>query len=265
MTKLEQLKRLNHLLLIDLPQYKEQAENFPQDIDSQWNLFRSLINMREPKPVTDDFLKIQDELLQHEIAVKGITDIVNLAPVRQNLYLWRGDITTLKVDAIVNAANSGMTGCYYPLHGCIDNAIHTYAGVQLRLECDNQMKQQGYPEPTGQAKITNAYNLPSKYIIHTVGPIVAGKLTKKDCELLASCYSSCLEIAIENRIKSIAFCCVSTGEFHFPNEIAAEIAVKTVSKYLKNHPSLQVVFNVFKDNDYRIYEETLKREKNNNQ
>ena len=175
------------------------------------------------------------------------------------LVLWRGDITTLKIDAIVNAANSALRGCFVPCHSCIDNIIHTYAGVQLRLDCDTIMNEQGYEEPTGQAKITPAYNLPSRYVIHTVGPIVSGKLTKKHCRQLADCYCSCLGLAAENGLKSIAFCCISTGEFHFPQQKAAEIAVKTVREYLKQDTSIErVVFNVFKPEDQEIYREILK-------
>ena len=175
-----------------------------------------------------------------------------------SLYLWRGDITTLRVGAIVNAANSGMTGCWQSNHACIDNCIHTFAGVQLRQECDEIMRQQGYEEPTGQAKITGAYNLPSDYVIHTVGPIISGELTRQHCELLASCYRSCLDIAQANNIKSIAFCCISTGVFHFPNERAAEIAVDTVRMWLAEHNcDIKVVFNVFGQNDEAIYRRVL--------
>ena len=169
-----------------------------------------------------------------------------------------GDITRIEADAIVNAANSGMTGCYIPCHGCIDNAIHTYAGVQLRLECAGLMVKQGRPEPTGQAKITQAYNLPCRYVLHTVGPIVHGALTKEHERQLASCYRSCLELAREKNIKSLAFCCVSTGEFHFPSQRAAEIAVETVKAWQAQHPGeREVVFNVFKDSDRAIYEKLL--------
>ena len=171
----------------------------------------------------------------------------------------QGDITTLRCDAIVNAANSAMTGCYVPNHRCIDNAIHSFAGVELRLECDEIMNRQGYGEPTGQAKITNAYNLPCKYIIHTVGPIISYKLTSEDCELLASCYRSCLNLAAKNNLESIAFCCISTGEFHFPNDKAAQIAIKTVEEFMKKDTSVKkVIFNVFKDMDKEIYRKLLK-------
>ena len=205
------------------------------------------------------FLKVQDEYLKEEINKKGIVDINNLNPIQKGIYLWQGDITTLRCDAIVNAANSAMTGCYVPNHRCIDNAIHSFAGVELRLECDEIMNRQGHGEPTGQAKITNAYNLPCKYIIHTVGPIISYKLTSEDCELLASCYRSCLNLAAKNNLESIAFCCISTGEFHFPNDKAAQIAIKTVEEFMKKDTSVKkVIFNVFKDMDKEIYRELLK-------
>ena len=201
---------------------------------------------------------MQDAYLQGETAAKVITDIADLTPIQPGLYLWRGDITTLKCDAIVNAANSGMTGCYISNHRCIDNAIHTFAGVELRLACAELMEQQGYPEPTGRAKITPAFNLPCKYVLHTVGPIIDGRVTKADKELLASCYRSCLELAAENGLESVAFCCISTGEFHFPNEQAAQIAVETVKEFLKTQTSVKkVIFNVFKDLDKAIYEKLL--------
>ncbi len=230
-----------------------------------FDLFRALVNQRPPSPISDEFIKVQDELLQEMLQTKAITsmgDLQNMNEAKElnsietGIYLWQGDITTLKVDAIVNAGNSGMTGCYYPLHKCIDNAIHTFSGIQLRIKCDEIMKQQGYPEPTGIAKITSGYNLPSKYVIHTVGPIVHGALTEKDCNELENCYKSCLDIAVENNVKSIAFCCISTGEFHFPNEKAGEIAVKVVKEYLKNH-KMDIIFNVFKDTDYDIYKKLL--------
>lgn len=259
MDRLEQLLELNQMLLSEQPQYREQAAEFPQELQAQWHLFRSLVNVREPKPVGRAFLELQDSLLKKMIAEKGITKIDSLIPLQENIYLWQGDITTLQVDGIVNAANSGMTGCYCPCHGCIDNAIHTFAGVQLRLECAAMMKEQGYPEPTGKAKITKAYNLPCQSVLHTVGPIVTGKLSEKDCALLASCYQSCLELAEQNHLKSLAFCCISTGEFHFPNQEAAEIAVKTVKEFLSMHTEISVVFNVFKNEDYQIYHQILSR------
>ena len=228
--------------------------------DELWLAFRSLVNGRPPWPAPAEFLAAQDELLQGLIADAGVATLADTtpSPTDPRLRLWRGDITTLAVDAIVNAANSGMTGCYIPNHRCIDNAIHTFAGVELRLTCEQLMEQQGYPEPTGQAKITPAFNLPCRYVLHTVGPIISGRVTKEDKELLASCYRSCLELAAENDLESVAFCCISTGEFHFPNDLAAEIAVRTVKEYLKKQTSVKkVIFNVFKDLDKAIYEKLL--------
>ena len=231
----------------------------PQDFEEQRALLRALMNVRIAKNIDDEFIKVQDEYLKEEIKRKGIVDIDDLKPIKDGIYLWQGDITTLRCDVIVNAANSGMTGCYVPNHRCIDNCIHSFAGVQLRLECDEIMTKQGYSEPTGQAKITKSYNLPCKYIIHTVGPIINGKLTSKDCDLLESCYKSCLELAVKNNLESIAFCCISTGEFHFPNDKAAQIAVKTVEEFMKKETSLKkVIFNVFKDMDKEIYRKLLK-------
>ncbi|MFQ7446417.1 protein-ADP-ribose hydrolase [Intestinibacter bartlettii] len=231
----------------------------PQDFEEQRELLRALMNVRIAKNVDDEFIKVQDEYLKEEIKRKGIVDIDDLKPIKDGIYLWQGDITTLRCDVIVNAANSGMTGCYVPNHRCIDNCIHSFAGVQLRLECDEIMTKQGHGEPTGQAKITNSYNLPCKYIIHTVGPIINGKLTSEDCDLLESCYKSCLELAAKNNLDSIAFCCISTGEFHFPNDKAAQIAVKTVEEFMKKETSLKkVIFNVFKDMDKEIYRKLLK-------
>ena len=248
---------LINALIHEQPNYKD--IQIPENIREQKQLLRSLMNVRSPMPLSEDIMEIQDDYLREEINKMGITDFDRLLPEQGQLYLWKGDITTLRVDAIVNAANSQMLGCFVPCHACIDNAIHTFAGVQLRLICDNIMKKQCKPEETGKVKITPAYNLPSKYVLHTVGPIVNGKLTEKDCELLASCYHSCLELAEQNNINSIAFCCISTGEFHFPNEIAARIAVNTVKNYINNTESeMKVIFNVFKEKDYGLYQRLLK-------
>ena len=236
-----------------------QKQIIPADSERQKILLRGLMNVRRPQPVGADFLQVQDEYLQVEAAAKGITDISDLSPIQPGLYLWQGDITTLRCDAIVNAANSGLTGCYAPNHRCIDNAIHTYAGVELRLACAELMERQGYPEPTGRAKITPAFDLPCRYVLHTVGPIISGRVTQEDEDLLASCYRSCLELAAENGLESVAFCCISTGEFHFPNDLAAEIAVATVKEFLKKQTSVKkVIFNVFKDLDKAIYEQLLR-------
>lgn len=245
---------------------KERTEykniEIPSDSEAQRQLLRGLMNVREPQRISADFLKVQDQYLQEETAKKGITDANDLAPAEPGICLWQGDITTLRCDAIVNAANSGMTGCYIPNHRCIDNAIHTFAGIGLRLACEKMMELQGHPEPTGQAKITPAFNLPCRYVLHTVGPIIHGMVTKKDRELLASCYQSCLETVAANGLESVAFCCISTGEFHFPNELAAEIAVRTVREFLKKKTSVKkVIFNVFKDLDKEIYERLLNGDK----
>mgnify|MGYP004572339069 CR=1 FL=1 len=257
MAQTERRKYLIEALLKEQPQYSE-IEN-PTSEQEQKILLRSLFNIRMPLPATDEFLTIQDTYLQEEVRQKGITSVADLQPIQPGVYLWQGDITTLKCDAIVNAANSRLLGCFCPNHGCIDNAIHTFAGVQLRLACAELMKKQGHEEETGKAKITLAYNLPCRYILHTVGPIIRGHLTQQDCDLLASCYRSCLELAEQNNLKSIAFCCISTGEFHFPNDKAAEIAIQTVKDYKKEIQSkMEVIFNVFKELDYNIYRELLR-------
>lgn len=254
MTQAERRLFLIKELLCEQPQY--QALKIPAEVQEQKKLLRSLFNIRMPGPADDEFLKVQDAYLQAETIGKGITDIADLTPVEQDIYLWQGDITTLKCDAVVNAANSRLLGCFCPCHGCIDNAIHTFSGIQLRAACAALMKKQGHEEPAGAAKITPAYNLPCKFVLHTVGPIVQGRLTKKDEDLLASCYRSCLELAERNHVQSVAFCCISTGEFHFPNKRAAEIAVKTVREYKRQaHSHMKVIFNVFKEKDLLIYRE----------
>jgi UPF0189 protein in tap1-dppD intergenic region len=235
-----------------------QKQIIPTDSERQKILLRGLMNVRNPHPISPEFLETQDTYLWEETAQKGITDIRDLPPMQPGLYLWQGDITTLKCDAIVNAANSGLTGCYIPNHRCIDNAIHTYAGVELRLACEAIIRAQGHPEPTGRAKITPAFNLPCKYVLHTVGPIIGSQVTDRDKALLASCYRSCLELAAMYDLESVAFCCISTGEFHFPKDLAAEIAVGTVKEFLKQQTSVKkVIFNVFKDLDKQIYRRLL--------
>ena len=256
MTQDEKRLFLIEELLAEQPQYAN--VKIPRGEANRKNLLRALMNVRRPREIGAGFLSVQNEYLKAEIAANGITDLADLSPVADGIYLWQGDITTLRCDAIVNAANSGMTGCYAPCHGCIDNCIHTYAGVQLRLECAQLMAAQGHEEETGSAKITSAYNLPCRYVLHTVGPIIHDRVTERDRELLASCYRSCLELARQNGIRSIAFCCISTGEFHFPNELAAEIAVRTVKEYReKTGDEIEVIFNVFKNVDYKIYRELL--------
>ena len=239
----------------------ERDENIdiPDDYQSKRALLRSLMNVRSPLKISDDFLKVQDELLTSETSNKDLTSPEDIREVNGKLMLWQGDITTLKVDAIVNAANSKLLGCFIPQHNCIDNVIHSAAGVQLRAECNRIMQTQGHDEEVGGAKITAAYNLPSKHVIHTVGPAIpyGSKPSKNDCDDLASCYNSCLDIASYNRLESIAFCCISTGVFNFPQDLAAKIAIKTVTQYLKsNETSLKhIIFNVFTDKDYLIYKE----------
>ena len=219
---------------------------------------RSLMNVRMAAPITKEFEEVQDAYLQKVNADRGIVSLSDHAETEPGIYLWQGDITRLAVDGIVNAANSGMTGCYQPCHNCIDNGIHTYAGIQLRNFCQAIMDEQGYEEPTGQVKITPGFNLPCKYVLHTVGPIVQGGLTEDHERLLASCYESCLKLADENSLRSIAFCCISTGVFMFPNQRAAEIAVNTVRDYRKDANSgIEVIFNVWKDIDYEIHRKLL--------
>ncbi len=245
-------------LLSELPQHSDME--IPNNEDQQKRLLRSLMNIRSPRPINNEFLKIQDEYLSEEVAIKGVTDsaLLPVSSLDSRLVLWRGDMTTLKIDAIVNAANSALRGCFVPCHSCVDNIIHSVSGIQLRLACDKIMNEQGHDEPTGKAKITPAYNLPSRYVLHTVGPIVSERLTETHCKQLADCYKSCLELAAANGLKSIAFCCISTGEFHFPQKKAAEIAVRTVMDFLHTDTHIEkVVFNVFKQEDYDIYQELL--------
>lgn len=245
-------------LLAETPQY--QNITVPADMRDQRNLLRALMNVRPPKPIGEAFLKVQDAYLSAERDALGMIDGYTLPSLCSDsrLVLWQGDITTLAVDAIVNAANSALRGCFCALHSCIDNMIHSRSGIQLRLRCDEIMNAQGHDEPAGQAKITPAYNLPSRYILHTVGPIIFGRVTSKEREQLTSCYRSCLKLAAENELRSVAFCCISTGEFHFPNEEAAEIAVEAVRNFLENDSRIKrVVFNVYKDIDLKIYRSLL--------
>lgn len=256
MTQSERRLFLIKYLLNENPDYRDIS--IPASSEEQKHLLRALMNVRMPKAIGEDFLKIQDEYLSTEISQKGIIRLPDISPIEKDIYLWQGDITRLSVGAIVNAANSGMTGCYQPNHACIDNCIHTYSGIRLRLSCAEIMRRQGFPEPTGQAKITPAFNLPCEYVLHTVGPIIQGDVTDEDEELLSSCYRSCLELAAENGLDSVAFCCISTGLFRFPNKRAAEIAIDTVRKFkAENKSEIKVIFNVFKDTDYEIYRELL--------
>lgn len=256
MKQIERSQILIRSLLEERPEHPQ--IKIPHNNEEQKKLLRSLMNVRLAAPVSEEFQRIQDEYLQEENRNRGIVELSSLTPIQDDIYLWRGDITRLACGAIVNAANSGMTGCYQPCHNCIDNCIHTYAGIQLRNYCSDLMEKQGYEEPTGTAKITPAFNLPCEYVIHTVGPIVRGKLTPLHCRRLASCYRSCLELADQTQVHSIAFCCISTGVFMFPNEEAAKIAVQTVKDYKAETGSkIEVIFNVFKELDEQIYRNLL--------
>lgn len=240
-------------------EYNKELENALKENNEEvlYNYFRYLMNIRLPNNISEEYLKIEDEYLQERLKNKIITNIEDIKPIRDNLYLWQGDITTLNIDAVVNAANSSMLGCFIPLHKCIDNAIHSASGTRLRLCLNNIMK--GKTEDSGKCIITKAFNLPSKYILHTVGPIIQNIVSKKDEEILYNCYKSCLETAKDNNIKSIAFCCISTGEFKFPNKEASQIAINAVKDFLNNSKyDIKILFNVFKDLDYELYYNILK-------
>lgn len=260
MTKLEQLDFLIKELKAEEKEYQD--IKIPDNYEEKRKLLRALMNVRSPRPISEKFLIVQDEFLSLGTKEKGITKYADIetVPINDRISLWRGDITTLEVDAIVNAANSQLLGCFQPLHNCIDNVIHSAAGIQLRNECNEFMQKQGVLEPTGSAKVTKAYNLPCKYVIHTVGPIIRTKPAKKQEEQLKSCYLSCLKAAVKNNIKSIAFCCISTGVFNFPQERAAEIAVRTGIDFLNNNSNKleRIIYNVFTEKDYIIYKNLLR-------
>ena len=243
-------------LLDEMPQYRDIT--VPEDSEGRWRLLRSLFNVRPAGIPDEDFLSVQDAFLQEMTAEKGITEATELTPAEgERIFLWQGDITTLRADAVVNAANSALLGCWQPLHGCIDNILHTMSGVQLRAACAEIMAAQGHEEPIGCAKITPGFNLPASYVIHTVGPAPMGILRKTHYEQLASCYRSCMEAAEKQGCKSLAFCCISTGVFGFPQKEAAETAVRTVREYLPGSTLRQIIFNVFTDADLRIYRRIL--------
>lgn len=246
-------------LLSESKEYEEMS--IPEDIQEQKDLLRALMNVRLPKKISRNFLEIQDSYLKKENEMNGITDVDDLVPLSwdERLYLWQGDMSSLRIEAVANPANSALLGCFRPLHSCLDNILHSKAGIQLRLECDRLMKIQGHEEPAGQAKITPGYNLPCQYVIHTVGPIIQGRLTHREEDLLASCYRSCLALAKARGITEIAFCCISTGVFMFPQQRAAEIAIETVKDFLKEDDHFEkIVLNVYKDSDLRIYQKLLK-------
>ncbi|MBR0378206.1 MAG: protein-ADP-ribose hydrolase, partial [Lachnospiraceae bacterium] len=265
--KMTQEQRLDFLVeefKADSYEYKDLQ--VPDDTDGKRRILRSLMNVRMPGKMDDAVLSVQDEYLQERIREKGIVRLQDIPVKRGCLSIWQGDITRLAVDAIVNAANSQMLGCFIPMHHCIDNCIHTFAGVQLRLECSRQMNQlrskygRNYEQPTAVPMLTDAYNLPSKKIVHIVGPILQYELTSELENDLADCYRNTLDLCLENGLKSVAFCCISTGVFHFPNKRAAEIAVSTVDSWLSEHPGAmeRVIFNVFKDEDREYYESILR-------
>lgn len=242
-----------------------EAKDSPRWFLETWEKFRGLVNTRQPKPASPEFLMHQDRLLHDVTAEKGIVNAneIDPSPIDGRLAVWQGDITTLAVDGIVNAANNGLLGCWIPGHYCIDNAIHTFAGVQLRLECAKIMEKQGHEEPVGRAKVTSGYNLPAKYVIHTVGPMVRGVPTLEQRKELAQCYLSCLDAALEHHMGSLAFCCISTGVFGFPQQEGARIAVDTVRSWLDSHADelakhpMRVIFDVYSDDDLRYYRELL--------
>ena len=246
----------------------------PADTNGKRRILRSLMNIRMPRKISPAVLEIQDEYLQDRIRENGIITLSEIStiadqgstyPFADRISVWQGDITRLKVDAIVNAANSQMLGCFVPMHTCIDNCIHTFAGVQLRAECNRRMNQlriqygNDYEQPTAVPMLTDGYNLPARKVIHIVGPIVQYQLTPELEEALADCYRNTLNMCLENGLKSVAFCCISTGVFHFPNKRAAEIAAKTVTDWINAHPDTmeRVIFNVFKDEDKEYYEAEL--------
>lgn len=256
MTQRERQEYLIRTLLHEVTEYRDIA--VPETDAEQKHLLRALMNVRPAWPVSPEFLQVQDAWLQEESRIRGIVRPEELTPSGEHLYLWRGDITRLAADGIVNAANEGMTGCYIPNHACIDNCIHTYSGVQLRATCEAMMREQGYPGETGTVKITPAFNLPARYVLHTVGPIVEGPVMQRHRAQLASCYRACLNVAEENGLHSPAFCCISTGVFHFPSEKAAEIAVRTVKAHcLETGSTMDVIFNVFTERDETIYRKLL--------
>jgi O-acetyl-ADP-ribose deacetylase (regulator of RNase III) len=263
MTQEQRLDTLVEAFKADSVQYKDLQT--PEDNEGKRRILRSLMNIRMPKKLDDSVLAVQDEYLRERIRENGVVTLSEIPVIRNVMSIWQGDITRLAVDAIVNAANSQMLGCFVPMHNCIDNCIHTFAGVQLRAECNRQMNQlrirygRDYEQPTAVPMLTDGYNLPAKKIVHIVGPIVEGQLTKALEQDLADCYRNTLDLCAENGLRSVAFCCISTGVFSFPNRRAAEIAVETVSKWLDEHKGRidRVIFNVFKDEDKTYYEELL--------
>ena len=262
-TQEERLNYLINFLKNENSQYKNM--DIPESIEEKKVMLRSLMNVRPPKEISEEFLKVQDEYLTERAKQKGIVYLKDIKTIKEKISVWQGDITRIACDAIVNAANSRMLGCFAPMHTCIDNCIHTFAGIQLRNECNKIMNEfknkyvQDYEQPTSVPIITDGYNLPAKKVIHIAGPIVSGKLTQKNIQDLQNCYKNILDMCLKNNLKSIAFCCISTGVFSFPNEKAAEIAVETVTNWLKQNENKidRIIFNVFKSEDKLFYEQLL--------
>ena len=264
MTQDERLDYLVEEFKADSSEYKDLQ--IPDDLQGKRRVLRSLMNIRMPKQMSEAVLSVQDKYLAGRADEKGIVRLSDIPEIGDGLSIWQGDITRLAVDAIVNAANSQMLGCFLPMHFCIDNCIHTFAGVQLRAECARQMDLlkskygRDYEQPTAVPMLTDAYNLPARKVVHIVGPIVQGRLTSSLENDLAACYRNTLDLCLENGLKSVAFCCISTGVFRFPNKRAAEIAVRTVTEWLSQHGGKmdRVIFNVFKDEDKAYYEQLLR-------
>lgn len=267
MTRSEKVTWLIQELIKENPGYEVLAE--PVDEEEKRRLLRTLMNTRWPGEAGEEFYAVQDSLLREEAEERGIVEAASLPAVEQEyactsvknadrIALWRGDITRLAVDAVVNAANPQLLGCFVPCHGCIDNVIHSAAGVQLRNECARIMEEQGHEEAVGKAKITKGYNLPAKHVLHTVGPVAGGQVTDRQREELASCYRSCLALAEKSGLETVAFCCISTGEFHFPNKLAAGIALETIDRYLSKSSLKKVVIDVFREEDLNIYRNLLR-------
>ena len=263
MTQDQRLTWLVEAFKADSGEYRDLET--PKSPEGRRRVLRSLMNVRMPRPLPVEALEVQDKYLRRRAAEKGVVELTDIPVIRDGISLWQGDITRLAVDAIVNAANSQMLGCFVPMHSCIDNCIHTFAGIQLRADCARQMNrlraQHGpdYEQPTAVPMLTDGYNLPAKKVIHIVGPIVEDALTSALERDLENCYLNTLDLCAENGLRSVAFCCISTGVFRFPGERAAEIAVKTVSDWLSAHPGAmdRVVFNVFKDEDKGYYERLI--------
>jgi len=266
------MEPIDYLINYLLEDNKEvQLNHEAKTVDEKRNLYRSLCNVREPRSVSEEYIKIESEYLQEELSNKNVTDVNDLLTIEEKysvnslknqdkLVIWQGDITKFKVGAIVNAANSKGLGCFIPLHNCIDNQIHTYAGIPLRLECDKIMKTINYNLPTGEAFITHGYNLPCDYVLHTVGPIISDKVTPEKIKELSNCYKNCLKIAMDNNIRTISFPGISTGVFRFPKDYACQIALKTVDDFLDDNRDNfdKVVFNLHSNQDVEIYERFIR-------